>query len=243
LVTDTGAIEIKLSNITTLSYYGQNWKLSLRGSLGAGYSYTKSSGIGRLNLSGRLKYVNRKTELELTGNTIITTDSTGTYRERENLELSDNYLINYNFYAGVFLRYQRSIELGLLRRWQEGAGLGYKFMQRKHSIGKSITGLVVNQETNFDYQRKNSLEWVVQAGYDFFSFSKPNFSLSTTQTMYTSFTQKGRIRFDGDIKINWELISDFDLSFDFYHNYDKKSPATNTAKSDYGFVAGLNYKF
>ena len=218
LITDTGNVEIKLSNITTLSYYGQNWKLSLWGSLGAGYSYTKSSNIGRLNFNGRLKYVNRKTELELTANTIITTDSTGTYRERENMELSDNYLINYNFYAGVFLRYQRSIELGLLRRWQEGSGLGYNFIQRKHSIGKSITGLVINQETNFDHQQNNSLEWVAQGSYAFFSFSKPNISLSTSQTIYTSFTQKGRIRYDGDVKINWEPITDFGLEFNYYYN-------------------------
>ena len=61
--------------------------------------------------------------------------------------------------------------------------------------------------------------------------------------MYFSLSQKGRIRSDGDINLNWELISDFYLDFQFYYNFDNESPATGKPNTDYGIVAGITYKF
>jgi hypothetical protein len=238
-----GNSEIRLATITSLSFYGKNMGTRLSGEVGAGFSYTKSSDIGRLNINEKLKYINRKLEMQLDGNMIITTDSNSTYRERENLQFSCNYLINNSWYAGTLLSYQRNKELGLLSRWQQGAGIGYKFLQRQHSIGKSITGIVVNEEHSINDNHNTLLEWVLQGDYNFFSFSKPDITLSATQTVFFSLSQKGRIRYDGDIRINWEFIKDFSFSLSFYHNYDRKSPATQSAKVDYGFVAGLNYEF
>jgi Protein of unknown function, DUF481 len=243
ILTDNGVVEIKLTNIISLLFYAKNWKDGFSGRLGAGYSYTKSSNLGRFNINGSAKYVAKKIETDLDGSMIITTDSIHTFKERENLILSCNYLINNRWYTGVSLRYQSNIELGLLSRLQQGVGIGYKFLKRMHSQGKSITGFVINEEHNINNQRNTSVEWELLGNYNFFSFNKPNFSLSTTQTAFFSLSQKERIRLDGDITISWEMLKDFSISLNFYHNYDAKSPISNGPKVDYGFVAGLNYKF
>ena len=74
---------------------------------------------------------------------------------------------------------------------------------------------------------------VQQTRYQFISHS----------TLYVNLSQKGRIKNDGDIRLNWEIISNFSLNLRFHHNYDRKSPATNAPKTDYGFGAGLSDNF
>lgn len=236
-------VEVKLVDVSSISFYGQHFMDNFSGSFGAGYSYTKSSDIGRLNIDGKFKYAKSKLELQLSGSVITTIDSSVVNRENEDVSFTSKFLTDTNWYSAVSMRYQRSIELGLLDRWQEGAGMGYKFLQRQHHFARAISGFVVNQETDFEKTRNTYWEWSTNANYDFFSFSKPNITVSMSQGIYVSLSQKGRIRNEGDLDINWELIDDFSINISFYHNYDRKSPGTDTSKTDYGFVTGLNYKF
>jgi hypothetical protein len=236
-------VEVKMIDISSISFYGENWTDSLSGSFGAGYSYTKSSDIGRLNIDGKFKYVKSKLELELSGSIITTIDSSVVNRENEDISFTSKFLKDSKWYSAVSLRYQRSIELGLLDRWQEGGGIGYKFLQRQHNFARVLSGIVVNQETDFENNENTYFEWSTNASYDFFSFSKPNITIAMSQGIYVSLSQRGRIRNEGDLDINWELIDDFSINISLYHYYDRKSPGTNTSKTDYGFVTGLNYKF
>lgn len=236
-------VEIKIIDISSISYYGKHWTDSLNGSIGAGYSYTKSSEIGRLNIDGKLKYAKSKLELLFAGNVITTIDSSTVNRENEDVSFTSRFLTDTRWYSGLSLRYQRSIELGLLNRWQEGGGIGYKILQRQHSFARALSGIVVNQEKDFEFNKSTSWEWSTTLGYDFFSFNKPNITISMRQGLYVSLSQKGRIRNEGDLAIYWELIDDFSINISVYHYYDSKSPGTDISKTDYGYVTGLNYKF
>lgn len=243
LIAGTTNYELRIIDITSLSIYGKNWKESFSGYIGLGYSYTKSSAIGRLNFDGLLKYFKKKYESRLEASTIVTSENGTINRERENLGLSANYLINSKWFTGVSLRYERNSELGLLSRIQEGIGVGYNLISKQHNISHVTTGIVLNQEDDFNNNKNEYVEWATKIKYDFFSFSKPNITLGVSQTLFVSLSQKGRIRNDGEFKVNWELIDDFKLSLSMYHNFDKKSPTNNSNKFDYGFVTGLNYEF
>jgi hypothetical protein len=239
----TDAQELELAGITSLARYGRTWKNGLSGNVSAGYSYTKSSEIGRLNLDGSVKYSAPKTETKLDVSTILTSDSTEVSREREDVSLSFNYTFKSLWSVGVGVRYQRNLELGLERRFQEGLGIGHRLLVRKNQQGLVLTGLAINQELNLEGVAVRNTEVILQANYELFSFDEPNLTISITQTGYFSVTEKGRIRYDGDANLSWELISDFYLNLQFYHNYDSQSPETGEPNVDYGFVVGITYKF
>jgi hypothetical protein len=241
--TDNAYREIKIATISSLSFLGQSLSTRLNGNTGAGYSFTKSSNIGRLNFNGAVNYTVEKFEASLDAASIVTTDSSSTFRERENLKFSTNYLLGHNWFAVVLLSYQRNKELGLKSRWQQGIGAGYKFLKKQNSFGNAVSGVVINTESSFTNVKNTLFEYVLQAGYHLYSFSRPNINFATTQTIFVSLSQKGRFRADGDIRINWELINDLAISLSFYHNYDRRSPATNAPGADYGFVTGLSYTF
>jgi len=235
--------EIDLASITSLAKYGKTWRNGFSGSLSAGYTYTKSSEIGRLNFDGSIKYSSAKSDTRLQANTIITSDSVEVKRERDDVILSYSYSLGSLWSAGATLRYQRNLELGLDRRYQEGLAIGRKLLVRKNQLGLLSTGMVINQEKNLEGVTSNNTEIILQANYELFTFEQPHLIISIIQTGYFSITDQGRIRYDGDANLSWELINDFFLDLQFYHNYDKKSPETGEPNIDYGFVLGIRYKF
>jgi len=235
--------EIAIENIVNLVYYGKTLKSRFAGNISAGYTFTKSSQIGRLNSDGLLKYNTSKGQTRVSGDMIITYDSVSTYTERANLSFGHEHNIGALWSAVVILKYQKNLELGLQRRWQEAIGIGKEFLINKNQQAIAMAGVAFNQEENLEGVQVSTTEAMFQANYDLFSFANPNLSLSFVESAFASLTETNRIRLDGNISLDYEIISDFSINFQFYHNYDSRSPSTGEPNIDYGFVAGLRYEF
>ena len=235
--------EIAVDDIVNLVYYGKTVKSRMAGNISSGYTYTKSSEIGRLNLDGMIKYNTARTQTKLKGDMIFTSDSVKAYTERANMTLSHEHTFAPLWGVIGLLKYQRNLELGLERRWQQALGVGREFLINKQQQAGALAGLAVNQERNEEGAEANTTEAMFQVNYNLFSFVKPNITLSFVESGFVSLTDKNRIRLDGDINLDYEIIADFYVSLQFYHNYDSRSPATDAPNVDYGFVAGLRYKF
>ena len=67
--------------------------------------------------------------------------------------------------------------------------------------------------------------------------------ISTTQSMFFSLSEAGRVRYDGNTNFSWELVKDFSFTVNIYNNFDSKPPPGSESKFDYGIVMGLSYKF
>src|SRR6478609_6256970 len=235
--------EIAIDNISNLLYYGKSLKSRLMGNISAGYSYTKSSEIGRFNTDGAIKYNTAKTQTQVKGDMIITSDSVHAYAERANLTLSHDHTFAPMWGAILILKYQRNLELGLDRRYQQAVGVARELLLSRRQQASAITGIAVNQERSGENEEENTTEAMVQVNYNLYSFANPNLTLSFVESSFISLTQKNRVRLDGNINLDYEIISDLYISLQFYHNFDSRSPATNAPNIDFGFVAGLRYKF
>lgn len=235
--------EIAIDNIANLLYYGKTLKSRVTGNVSAGYSYTKSSEIGRFNTDGTIKYNTSKSQTQAKGDMIITSDSVQTYAERANLTLSHDHTFAPLWGAILILKYQRNLELGLDRRWQQALGVGRELLLSRRQQASAITAIAINQELSEEKENENTTEAMIQVNYNLYSFANPNLTLSFVESSFISLTQKNRVRLDGNINIDYEVITDFSINLQFYHNFDSRSPATNEPNIDFGFVAGLRYKF
>jgi Protein of unknown function, DUF481 len=214
------------------------------GSVGLGYSYTRSSKLGRFNFDGTLRYVTNKSELLLFASGIYTITDSVFSRDREDVQIKYNYYLSTSWFATAFLAYQRNLELGLARRFQEGLGVGNKFITSKSVYAWARGGIVANQEKNTEGIESGTL-WEIfgQIQFNFFRFSKPEIDLSMSQTFFYSLSQSGRFRNDGSTNLDWEIIDDLKLSLEFYNNLDTKPPGAEGKKVDYGVVFGISYSF
>jgi Protein of unknown function, DUF481 len=236
--------KIRLTDISGLMPLENTFLKKLTASIGAGYTYTRSSALGRLNLDGDLKYLAKDLELTLTASTIATIDSSTYRRDRENMLLQLNYFFSKRWFTVGLVNYQRNLELGIQRRFQQGIGLGNKFILKNNSNAWAIGGYVLNREKGIEAGKVKTLsELFTQLQFNFFRFSKPALDLNLRQTLYIGLAQNGRIRNDGQSILSWEIIDDLKIQISFYNNYDSDPPVTSNRKLDYGYVFGINYSF
>jgi len=238
-----GGGEIPLDYIGLLSYYAEH-KTLFEGNVSAGYNYTKSSNIGRINLDATLRYIMKKFIIKNVVSAIVTSENGQWYRDRESFQISATYLMNTKWKSLALANYQRNRELGLESRFQEGVGVGYNIVSHSMTRLVALTGFVVNQEKSYsDVQSNFTAEIPFSLDFDFFKFTKPEISISNYHNFYFSLSEKGRIRYDGEFRADWKVISDFFLNLKFYYNFDSKPLSGTGASSDYGTVFGISYKW
>ena len=244
VVTGTDTLTMDVENISILNAFDRSAAQRFSGSVEVCYTYTRSSGFGRLNFDARINYISRKGELSLITSGIYTVYDSLFSRDREELALKYNHYFIRNWFATSFLGYQRNLELGLNRRFQEGVGIGNKFITSKHVYAWGRGGLVLNQERSTDDVSSGVLTEVFgQLEINVFRFERPKINVAFAQAFFYSLSQSGRFRNDGSMNITWEIFKDFNFSLSPYNNYDSKSPVSGGPELDYGVVFGIKYKF
>lgn len=214
------------------------------GEVKAGFDYTRTSGLGRINYDGRLNYSAKKVEITFSTSGIYTITDTSFSRDREDVNIKDNYYFNTTWFATILVKYQRNLELGLIRRYQEGVGGGNKFITSEHVYAWTRGGLVLNQEKNNENTTTGTLaELYAQLEFNFYRFFKPKLSFSVLETFYGSLSQKGRFRNDAQFTMNWEIIRYLNLSLSLYSNFDNQPPSAESSKYDMGIIFNIGYTF
>ncbi|MBO9201716.1 MULTISPECIES: DUF481 domain-containing protein [Niastella] len=233
-----------IENISVLYPARNSFFQRFSGSATAGLDFTRSSGLGRINYDGKINYNAKKVELTLSASGIYTlTDSTFS-RDREDVNIKYNYYFNTTWFGTLLLKYQRNLELGLTRRFQEGIGGGNKFLTNKNIYAWTRIGMVANQEKNTENTNTGTLfEIFGQLEFNFFKFTKPEISFSVVEAFYYSLSQKDRVRNDASTTFSYKIIKDLNLTLSFYSNFDSEPPSEESRKFDFGTVLGISYIF
>lgn len=235
----------QIRNLNDVQLIHRNFFKRLEGRVGAGYSYTRSSNIGRWNGDLVLGYDTERLDVDLRGAIIITQGEGVLDRERENLQLISNYYFSPHWFGFGLANYQRNLQLGINTRLQQGLGAGLPFLQHKRGVGTVTSGLVINQEINTEgVSNHNLFEIPLILDITFFKLKSPKISFSTNQTFFIGLTQSGRYRNDGETRINWRILNNIDLGINFYNNFDNRPPLEiRDTNFDYGLVCNLGFTF
>ena len=215
-----------------------------QGNISAGYSYSRSSGLGQFNSDYTLSYTSRRYGV-LANGSVVTTQTDSTF-ELSNADQSflGSYLLTPLWEGMVLANYQRNLELGLSRRYQEGLAIGLAFISSVNIRAKALSGVVFNQEKNTEgVETPTQVEVPLIVLFNFYHFRRPDMTLTAKQSLFAGITQAGRFRHDGEINLSVKIITDFSVSLRLYDHYDNRPPGETGAKIDFGVVFGLSYKF
>lgn len=233
----------QIADIYELKVLENRFLKKIKGTISFGYSYTKSSDIGRRNIDVNLKFTENKFNVALTASSIFTNNQGEKTRDREGILLSGFYDLDAVWLTGLLLNYQRNIELGLDRRFQQGVGIGRRLLLKNNLQGVLVSGMVTNQERDLEGNSSGSLfELPVQFSLNYFHYSAPNIQISFNSGMFFGINQGGRKRFDGETRINWEVISNLNFGLQFYSSFDNASLGGSSNNYDYGIVFNVGYK-
>lgn len=240
---DSSIVSLNILDISTITALEKGFWTRLNGSFGAGFTYTKSNDLGQFNINSNIYYVTESADYQLTLSAISSIDSGVFSRDRENGELFTAIVVNPTWFVALGLEYERNLELSIARRFQELVGGGNKLLVRKNMQLLAISGITFNQELSTSGISSGLLyEIPFILRFNFFKYQKPNLQVSTIQSTFYSLSQKGRVRYSGDLNFSWELIKDFYWTLNPYANFDSQPPEGNS-KSDFGIAVGITYKF
>lgn len=246
VIVDDGVVSkpYPIVNIFNLVSLEKKFIKKIKGTVSLGYSYTKSSDIGRTNIDWNLRFTEQKYQVEFVGSFIFTNNQGVKTRDRESVGLGGYYNLNSVLVAGLGLNYQRNIELGLASRIQQAVGFGRRFLFKSNLQGTLSSGAVINQERSLEGSSSGNLyEIPLQFKLDYFHYAAPNLSFTVFPKAFFGLKQNGRKRFDGETRVNWEVISNLDLGLQFYASYDNQALEGSNTNFDYGIVFNVGYKF
>lgn len=239
-----GAKNFPIVEIQMLLPLQKNFFDRLTGNLSAGFSYTKSSKIGQVNGSGQVNYNTAKFENQLSFSAIYSIDSSQFSRDREDGSIFSAYNVSARWFLAGALTYQRNLELKIRQRFQELLGGGRKLLVRTDMVLLVVSGIAISQEVSTEGIRSGQLiELPFLLKYNFFKFKRPNLQISSDQSASFVLNQNWRFIFSSSISLSWEIVRDFYFNLSPYSNYDSHPPDNSSAKSDYGIVVSLSYKF
>lgn len=134
-------------------------------------------------------------------------------------------------------------ELGLDLRVLLGGGLGRYFFQTPHQEFFAAAGIGISHEEFADGQTQESFEGIFAFSYDLYRFDAPEIDVSTSLTVYPSFTVSGRVRTDANVQMRYEIVDDLFYRLSLQHTYDNKPQSLDAPDSDWSFVTSVGYSF
>jgi hypothetical protein len=91
--------------------------------------------------------------------------------------------------------------------------------------------------------RSVSTEGVVQVEWAMFRFDSPELDLLTTLNVFPSISDGGRVRGDADLRVQYEVISDFFLGVTVFATGDSRPPSADATRIDFGSTLTLGWSF
>lgn len=213
-------------------------------SLDLGFSYTKASDIAQLtsNVNGSYRSWNFRHELKF--NSIVTAKKDSNSAQNIDLTWNTSRFFIYKWFLNGFIGAQRNTELGLNLRLLIGAGGGKDLYRTNTNLLTTGGGLQVTQEWKNDSKdSETNLEGLVTLNHQKFQYVDPEIDLNTTITVYPSITNWGRIRFNLNTNLSWEIWDDFFWKLTLYDNYDNEPSTEGDSKNDYGVTFSFGWKY
>ena len=237
-------VALAIGDVTLLTPIGTSFWTKLDGSVDAGFSYTRSSGVAQLNVNSDTLYRRPKDDgrLELSL-TATRKDEGGGRDDRGSLDAS---YVRYQWpgwFVGAAGRFETNESLGIRLRSQIGGFAGPRLVNSNRARLIVGGGLVVNDERAVDAEPTQNLEALVALEASYFTYDRPKTNLDVSLQYYPSLSDPGRNRLQLDAGVNREFWKDLFLSLNFYDSFDSRPPNPAFDSNDVGIVFSIGWSY
>jgi putative salt-induced outer membrane protein YdiY len=220
----------------------------LTGNIDSGFSYTSGNNQTQFSASGMVAYITSSYIFNLSGSSTFSGQSDGTNTNRNNINLMNQFTIKPKLFTVVLGELLHSDQQDLDLRTTLGGGLGRQLVQTDRTSLQFFGGVVYTNEhysappdpNEPGSQDANNIEGVI--GLRFATFRFKTTDISSTLSVYPSFTNPGRVRLNFAPTMNLEIARNLYWNFTLYENYDSQPPV-NANKNDFGVTNSIGWKF
>jgi hypothetical protein len=216
----------------------------LTGYLDLGFSYQKANSTLQLTSGGQVTYRGPTSETRFEFTTFREDREEESPTSRLTSALTERLLFDDRWSAGVAAGFERNEELDLAGRGTV-LGFGARTLTRTNHVESWATaGIVVTRERYFSADTAAvGFEGLIGASFSAFRYDRPKLNASVTSQAYPSFSVRGRVRWQNDLRVSYELVADFMLTVTLFDAFDSKPPVADAPKNDFGTTLAITWSF
>jgi len=233
---------LELIRIVSLSLLEDRFFKRLKGTLSSGFSYVKASRVTQLNFGGTVDYQTQNNRVNLSYDGIFTQDPNTGYKQNQSGGATFYRFLPKNWFLVSALNLESNTELQLDLRTSLGLGGGNSLVNTNSTRLLIALGVQATRELSTG-GTQNNMEGLLTANYAVFIYDNPDVSFNLTTKLIPSLSNLGRVRFDIDSNLKWEIFSDFYLKWTFFYNFDSQPLTEGAEKNDWAVtLLGVEYK-
>ena len=208
-----------------------------------GFSWDKASDVGKFNfgLDSEFRHPDRLTRFDLSAEVTTQEGQDDTRRSVANINHM-RFRPNKRF-VSYFGNLESNDELGIDLRTLGGVGYGWIPIRSNNNWFLLTAGLDINYEIPVEGDSEINLEGVGMVSYEYFRYTEPERSFSTTLTVFPSITDWGRWRASFKTDLDIEFYQDFSWILSLFANFDSDPIAEEASSSDYGVISSIGYEW
>lgn len=239
-----GADTLRLSAIVGMTPIQGKFLARLNGYFDLGFSFQKAHNTVQLSTGARVQYrgPSAETTLDLTG--FIEDRDDASKNSRLSTALTERLFLSNRWSTGFVVGYDRNDELDLSGRARL-VGFGTRMLaQSNHIEFLGSGGMVLTRERYFTTDSTTSgFEGLLGAAFRAFRYDQPKLDVSLSSQAYPSFSVKGRVRVQSDLRVSYEILKDFMVTGSLFDAYDSKPPVEGVSKNDLGTTLAITWTY
>jgi hypothetical protein len=233
-----------LSQIVKLSPIRQSFIARLDGYLDLGFSFQKANKTLQVTSGFKVNYRSEKVEASFETSTFREDREDSPETVRLEAAYTQRFLVGDRWSLGYALGYERNEELDLAGRVTFLGFGAWTFTRTNHANIWGTGGLVVTREQYFSTDSTlYSLEAQLGAVLNAFRYDSPKLDTNISSQLFPSLTVQGRIRWQNDLRVSYELVSDFMVTVTLFDSFDNKPQAAGAPKNDFGTTLAISWTF
>ncbi|MFL5523277.1 MAG: hypothetical protein ACJ8AF_04120 [Gemmatimonadaceae bacterium] len=239
-----GADTLVLSDIVAITPIRRSFFSRIDGYLDLGASYQKSHSALQLTSGMKATYRAPRFETSFEASTFREDRSDAERVARLTSKLTQRFLTLGRWSYGAIIGYDQNNELDLAGRPRLVGFVGRSFIRSNRIDLRGFTGLVGTLERYYSTDTTSTgFEGLIGGEFSAFRYDHPKLDAGISSSIYPSFTVKGRVRAQNDLRLSYELLSDFMLTGTIFDSFDNKPQAAAASKHDFGTTLAISWTF
>ena len=157
--------------------------------------------------------------------------------------LTERLYVGNRWSTGFVVGYETNEELDLAGRTRlVGFGSRTLVMSNRTDV-RASSGLVVTRERSFSDSTSVGLEGLLGVSLSRFRYDYPKLDFSLTSQAYPSLSIAGRVRWQNDLRVSYELVKNFTLTWSMFDTFDSKPLSEGAKKNDFGTTLAVGWTF
>ena len=214
--------------------------------LDLGFTLAKANQATTFSLSGKANYRGPKMGSQLTLDSYAQGQENVPTTTRNTLRQSVSWFLQPRWSATALVQLEQNEELDLDHRVTLGGAFDHVLRhtnQMELSLGAGLVGTQEQFTSGSGSEKSTGLEGLLAADWEAYHFDSPKLDFNTSFALFPSITDAGRVRGQGEIRLVYEVFSDFNAGIRLTDTFDSRPPEGAT-KNDYvvEFTIGWSYR-